>query len=171
MSVPLLRGVGVCQKKTMKKVLSILILITVALGCSSSKKTAEASADRKGQGLHFEYTALTRGSYKKVIATPEGLTVTNGRDAQPQTVALSTAEWNSMVDFYKTNIEKKLSGLQYLEAPSKKHQYDGALAATLTVMVGDQLFRTPSFDHGNPPTQIKVLVDELVRLAGLETNK
>ena len=141
------------------------------MGCSSSKKTAEAPADRKGQGLQFEYTALTRGSYKRVIATPEGLTVTNGRDAEPQTVALSTADWNNLVDFYQKNIEKKLSGLQDLEAPSKKHQYDGALAATLTVMVGDQLFRTPSFDHGNPPAQIKGLVDEMVRLAGLETKK
>jgi hypothetical protein len=156
----------------MKKVLSILILtVTVAIGCSSSKKTAEASTDRKGQGLQFEYTALTRGSYKKVIATPEGLTVTNGRDAQPQTVAISTADWNNMVDYYQKNIEKKLSGLQDLEAPSKKHQYDGALAATFTVTVGDQLFRTPSFDHGNPPAQIKGLVDEMVRLAGLETKK
>ncbi|MFP9097448.1 hypothetical protein ACLI09_00210 [Flavobacterium sp. RHBU_24] len=155
----------------MKKALSILILLTVTMGCCSSKKTAQASTDRKGQGLQFEYTALTRGSYKKVIATAEGLKVTNGRDAEPQNVAISTADWNNMVDFYQKNIEKKLSGLQDLEAPSKKHQYDGALAATFTVMIGDQLFRTPTFDHGNPPAQVKGLVDEMIRLAGMETNK
>lgn len=156
----------------MKNILSILILtVTVAIGCSSSKKTADASTDRKGQGLEFEYTAMTRGSSKKIKANQQGLTFADGRDAQPQTVAISTADWNNLVDYYEKNIAKKVSGLQDLEAPSKKHQYDGALAATLTVTVGDQQYRTPAFDHGNPPTQIKGLVDEMLRLAGMETKK
>jgi len=155
----------------MKKVLSIIIIITVAMGCASSKKTAEASTDKKMQGLEFEYTALTRGSYKKITARPEGLTFINGRDTQEQTVALSTADWNTLVDLYQKDIEKKVNGLQDIEVPSKKHQYDGALAATLTITRGDVQHRTPTFDHGNPPAQVKGLVDEMMRLAGIETNK
>lgn len=158
----------------MKKILSVFILtVTVAIGCSSSKKADDtsASAEKKGAGLEFEYTAITRGSYKQIIAKQTGVTFVKERDAKPETVAISTADWNAMVDFYENNIAKKSVKLEDIQVPSKKHQYDGALAATLTVKVADQLYTTPTFDHGNPPAEVKGLVDEMVKLAGLETKK
>lgn len=156
----------------MKKILSILILtLAIATGCSSSKKTAEASTNRKGAGLEFEYSAMTRGSFRKIKATQAGISFTNGRDAKPQLTEISTADWNGMVDYYEKNLAKKVSGLGEIEVPSKKHQFDGAPLATFTVTVGDQQYNTPAFDHGNPPAQVKPLVDEMMRLAGMETNK
>lgn len=156
----------------MKKILSVLILtVAVIAGCSSSKKTAGAPAEKKGKGLEFEYTAITRGSYKKINATQAGVTFTKDRDAKPETVAISAADWNSMVDFYENNIAKKGVKIEDIAVPSKKHQFDGALAATLTIKVADQVYTTPTFDHGNPPAEVKGLVDEMVKLAGLETKK
>lgn len=159
----------------MKKTLSILILTAiVAVGCCSAKKTAEgssASTEKKGQDLEFDYTALTRGSFKKITATQAGLTFTDGRGAKPQTVAISTKDWNSMVNFYEKNLQKNLDGLKDIEVPSKKHQYDGALAATLTIRAGKTYYATPTFDHGTPPAEVKGLVNEMIKLAGVEIQK
>lgn len=160
----------------MKKILSVLILtVTVAIGCSSSKKTAAANSaasvtSKDSKDLAFEYTAITRGNYKKVIVNSSAVLLTSAPTARPVKYDIKAADWKAMVNFYEKNIVAKGVNLENLEVPSKKHQYDGALAATLMVKSGDTI-TTPTFDHGNPPAEIKVLVDEIVRLAGLETKE
>lgn len=166
------RGRGVSNKK-MKKILSVLILtLTVALGCSSSKKAAdETVATKADKSLEFEYTAITRGNYKKVIVNSSKVMLATAPSARPVVTDIDAKDWNAIVAFYEKNIVKKGVNLEALEAPSKKHQYDGALSATLTIKSADASVSTPTFDHGNPPAEIKVLVDEIVKLAGFETKE
>lgn len=54
-----------------------------------------------------------------------------------------------------------LNELEQLIPPSKAHQYDGAFAASLKLIVGDKTFVVPTFDDGNPPAYIKEVIDEL----------
>ncbi len=159
-------------KNIMKKILSVLILtIAVAVGCSSSKKTSETVAAKADKSLEFEYTAITRGNYKKVIVNSSKVMLATAPSARPVVTDVDAKDWNAMIAFYEKNIVKKGVNLEALEAPSKKHQYDGALSATLTIKSADGSVSTPTFDHGNPPAEIKVLVDEIVRLAGFETKE
>ena len=156
----------------MKKILSVLILtVTVAIGCSSSKATANEATAKKGEGLEFEYTAITRGRYRQINVTANGVALIEKPNATPTTVAISTTDWNALVDFYEKKVAKNVQNLNTIEVPSKKHQFDGALAATLTIKSGDTAYTTPTFDHGNPPAEVKVLVDKIIELAGIETRK
>lgn len=64
-------------------------------------------------------------------------------------------------DFKKLHaIIKKidLNTIDQLTVPSKKHQYDGAFVTTIEISVSDKLYRSVSFDHDNPPGELKPLV-------------
>jgi heat shock protein HslJ len=61
--------------------------------------------------------------------------------------------------------ELDLSKLETLEAPSTKHQFDGAKHASLTITSGNRTYSIPTFDHGNPPTYIKNLIEKIDKLA------
>lgn len=65
-----------------------------------------------------------------------------------------------------TNLVSKLnfSELEQLMPPSIAHQYDGAYAASFTIIVNGKSFVAPTFDEGNPPAQIKEIVDLLYKL-------
>lgn len=155
----------------MKKTLSILFLsLMVVTGCSS-KKTATAASEKKGTDITFEYTALTRGYYRKATLTPAGISVITQHKGEAAVTEITTAQWNGLVDFYEKNIANKGIALNSLEVPSKKHQFDGALAANLTIKKEGEEFTTQTFDHGNPPAEVKALVDEIVTLAGLQTRE
>lgn len=153
----------------MKKIIPILFAVfAVMAGCSSAKKTKEPelTLQQKNENVLFEYTAMTRGAYKKAtVSSYEVVTVKDrdGKDAVSK--KLTAEEWKTLYDAYKgiANVEQ----ISALEAPSVKHQYDGALAAMLAITVGDSIYQTTSFDHGNPPEQVKPLVDAIVKLSGL----
>jgi len=153
----------------MKKILSLIALtavIVVITSCSSAKNTSSA-LQKESEGLLFEYTAITRGSYKSVVVTPTQITTAKNRDKQDSvTKKLTADEWKAVYDYYKAI--KDVNTIRDLEAPSKKHQYDGALAATLTINVADQVYNSSTFDHGNPPAEIKPLVDKIIALSDLD---
>lgn len=59
----------------------------------------------------------------------------------------------------------QVDSLKYLKVPSKKHQFDGALAARLSVGYGDTFINTsPTFDDNNPPEELKELLDYIKSL-------
>ncbi|TRW22234.1 hypothetical protein FMM05_18790 [Flavobacterium zepuense] len=149
----------------MKKILSV-ILVTTALvtGCSTSKTSA--SADKKAsEDVSFEYSAMTRGAFKKVIVKKDTIvTVTDRAMKTATTKALSNADWNSLVAASK---KVKAESLETLEVPSKKHQFDGALAANLQIIKGGTTYQSATFDDGNPPAEIKELVEKIIALSDL----
>ena len=90
-------------------------------------------------------------------------------DAEKTTVRLNDAEKTVKTD---AKVWKKLQGqiqnlpLEKLDAvvvTSKKHQFDGALAATLSVTAADSTYRSPTFDHNAPPAELEAIIDCLYR--------
>jgi len=155
----------------MKKLTSLVLLaVVIATGCNCSKK-AVASADKKTQDIEFEYTAITRGSSKKATINSKGVTSITERGGKAETTAISVEDWNWLVSFYEDEIAKKNIKLEELNVPSKKHQFDGALAANVSVMVGGEIYRSSTFDHGNPPPEIAALVNKMIVIAGLDKQK
>lgn len=153
----------------MKKLTLILLTIIFAAGCSSTKSTADKEAttkQEKNSDLYsFEYEALTRGSYKKIVITQD--TVTTIKDHEMKEVIsrpISKTDWDKLVKALdKVNVED----LENLKAPSNKNHADAALAANLKVIKKDKTYGTPTFDHGNPPAEIAKLVNSMIMMSDL----
>lgn len=147
----------------MKKYLAIVIMIVAGAGCSSSQNSQkQASTDI----TIMEYKAYTRGSNKEVTITRDKVEVKElrlGKNIEA-TYPLSKDNWSKLTALAKkVNLDK----METLEAPTKAHQYDGAMAAHLIITASDATYRSVTFDDGNPPAEIKALVDEVIGISGV----
>ena len=62
--------------------------------------------------------------------------------------------------------EISLDSLETLKIPTKRHQADAALAATLLVTdINSKEYLSPTFDDDNPPQKIKALITYIKELA------
>jgi len=137
----------------MKKFAAIVLLALFAVGCASALK-------KESDKISFEYEAITRGSYKKVIVKQDTVITIKDRDLKDVVAAgLKNGEWNSLL---KSLERVNLEGLNDIKAPSVKHQVDAAPIANLKVIRGDKTYQSKSFDHGNPPQEIKDVVDKIM---------
>lgn len=148
----------------MKKYLAILIFtVMAAVGCSSTKDSPQ-----KTDITQIKYRAITRGAEKGVTIARGNINVSETRLGGKNISAsypISVENWNRLVAMaQKADPVKKLGTY---EAPSKKHQFDGAMAANLIISVGDTHYSSVTFDDGNPPAEIKALVDEVIGISGL----
>jgi len=150
----------------MKKILSLIVLtVVVATSCTTAKQSALKEADNN---VVFTYTALTRGSNNKVVVKQGSIETTQSRlEGQPITEKLSDTDWKAVKEAYG-KITVKDEELATIVPPSKKHQFDGALIANLEVTHGDKIYSTSSFDHGNPPAEVKALVDKIIALSDMD---
>ncbi|NNK27221.1 MAG: hypothetical protein HKP06_03175, partial [Flavobacteriaceae bacterium] len=121
-----------------------------------------ASKMEQNNMITIEYTAITRGSFKEIKATKEIISYQKNRSEQASVKDCSEKEWGELMVLLKA-IDLDL--LSKLEAPSKKHQFDGAAIATLIVTVNEKLYQSPSFDDGNPPKEIESLVKYILTIA------
>ena len=137
----------------MKKFAAIVLLTLFTVGCASALK-------KESDKISFEYEAITRGSYKKVIVKQDTVITIKDRDLKDVvTAGLKNGEWNSLL---KSLEGVNLEGLNDIKAPSVKHQVDAAPIANLKVIRGDKTYQSKSFDHGNPPQEIKDVVEKIM---------
>ena len=127
---------------------SSLIILILTINCVAQKENNEV--------LEITYNALTRGRSEMIIFKQNTLLhknnintkeyVLNNKDSK----AISKAVWNI-----------NLSKIQSLKAPSEKRFFDGAMTTTISIKKGDKTYTSSSFDHDNPPKELKYLVDLL----------
>jgi hypothetical protein len=158
----------VVKTTTMKKILSLLVLtLVIATGCKSQSASAEAKKLAKGN-VSYEYKAYTRGSHIAILIDEKSISAAKSNPAETHTAIpfeTNKKDWNTLLaETAKLNLDK----LETFEAPSKKHQFDGAMAATLKITVDGKEYSTQTFDHGNPPAEIKELVEKIIAVSGLE---
>ena len=111
----------------------------------------------------FEYEAVTRGFYQKIKVNKETLVFSEDRiEKKSSTVKLNNKQWKKMLELVN---EIKLKNLSSLKAPSEKRKFDGAAHSKLKVLYKDDLYQSSSFDHGNPPIEIKGLVEYIIELS------
>lgn len=152
----------------MKKLFTLFaVSLVLVTGCASKKKAQENTA-KQASNLEFEYKAITRGTQLNVVISKAGIWVSTVRGNKPEAKKIDTVQWDELVKLYNNNITEKKVKMEELDAPSKKHQFDGALAANLTIKSGEVTQTSVTFDHGNPPAQIKPLVDKIIQLAGFQ---
>lgn len=111
------------------------------------------------------YKATTRGTFKYLEVNKDSIITSKDYSLKlKQTVSTPENTWDNL----ESEINAiDLNSLTNLEAPTKAHQYDGALGATLTINNNGNSFTTPIFDHGNPPKSIENIVNKVLSMAKL----
>ncbi|WP_029271507.1 hypothetical protein [Flavobacterium sp. KJJ] len=134
-----------------------LLLLTIIIGTScSSQKTADMTATQ------IEYTAVSRGLFKKILVHDKTVSVTNGRNTEAVETKIDDAKWNQIAEaFSKINLDS----VPTLKAPTEKRFYDGAAIGNLTITHNQKTYQTKGFDNGFPPKEIEKLVNLLVDFA------
>jgi hypothetical protein len=121
-------------------------------GCSSQKKTDMTSTQ-------IEYSAVSRGLYKKIIVQNKTVSVTKGRNAEAAESKIDDAKWNKIVSEFE---KIKPDSIPDLKAPTEKRFYDGAAIGNLKITINGKTYETKGFDNGFPPKKIEKLVNLLV---------
>ena len=135
------------------KLLLVILTIFLGKGCDEdTKQNIEAAV--------IEYTANTRGFYRKVFIENKTVTVSKDREGKdnPPALKISDADWKELIAGFQ---EVDLEGLPNLKAPTEKRFYDGAAIAELKITYKGKTYQSASFDHGNPPKEIKILVTKI----------
>lgn len=136
----------------MKLIFNSLLLFLIFNSCAAQKNNT----------LILNYEAHTRGNSVKISVDSEKVIFTNFESEK--TYPINTKKWKEIQNLVK-NID--LNSIRDLKAPSIKSHTDAALIASLKITEGDKFYESSTFDHGNPPKKLKVLVDKLFELAQL----
>lgn len=138
----------------MKKMLILFVTLIVGQTVISQEKLTD---------LKLEYQAISRGSFEKMTLTKDVMFYSDDRGKKTTaTVNLSEKQWDKVNRLVN---QIKLKELPYLKAPSDKRKYDGAAIAKLKVIKNENEFTSTNFDHGNPPLEIKNLVNYIISLS------
>lgn len=135
----------------MKILIMLLTLVSLDPSCSDSKINQDA--------ISIEYTAHSRGFYQQIFINKKQISIENKRGESPITTTCSETDWNNLMKALKPI---DIENIPNLKAPSEKRFYDGAAIANLKIIYTDETYETPSFDHGNPPTEIATLVKHIL---------
>lgn len=117
------------------------------------------SAQNHNDSLSINYNAATRGSSILIIVATSKVIYTS--NTENKEIALSEIQWNKIKEL-TSKIE--LETISNLEAPSNKRYTDRALIGSLTITKDDEIYESSTFDHGNPPIELKKLIDSLFEI-------
>ena len=120
---------------------------------------ANCSAQIK-DSISIEYKAVTRGSQISLLANSEGI-IYKSYDKNLE-LKISEDQWNEIKDLV---FSIDLDAMKNLIPPSTESHTDRAMIGSLLINKNGQIYESSTFDHGNPPSEIKELIDTLFELA------
>lgn len=141
-----------------------LILFTKDGFALYNKKKILLSTIKKEDNVNvsFEYSAISRGTYKLIKINQKSISSTTTQKGKPNNKACNKADWQKLIKAFKTFEVKNISNLK---APSKDRLFDGAATANLKITYNNKVYESQSFDHGNPPKEITTLVKEILSIS------
>ncbi|MGK0323536.1 MAG: hypothetical protein ACJAR4_001578 [Psychroserpens sp.] len=157
----------------MKLILYVLFVLILAKECDKNKEqlsshnnsevtTTELSERKMQAGMKINYRATTRGFYLQIWIEGDSIKYTSDNTLKAISIhQIPTEEKESLMQLIDELDEKTLPGL---EAPSTRHQFDGAAIATLEIAKDEDSYRTVAFDHGKPPKSIKAIVEKMLSI-------
>lgn len=128
------------------------------------KKKELLSAIKEDPNLNvsFEYSAISRGTYKLIKVNQKSISSTSKQKGKPKNKVCDKDEWQKLIKAFKTF---EVNNMPNLKAPSEKRLFDGAAIANLKVTYNGKVYESQSFDHGNPPKEIALLVKEILSIS------
>ncbi|XLS29383.1 hypothetical protein ACJD0Z_00845 [Flavobacteriaceae bacterium M23B6Z8] len=133
------------------KLLLIFLTLLSYKGCAQTENT------------EITYNAASRGFYYNVVVNKDNITVQKTRGSEKgMKMEVDKAKWEEISGMLKS-IE--IAEMENLKSDSSKSQVDAAAIANLQVKLDDENVHTATFDHGNPPEELKALVNAILSLA------
>jgi len=134
----------------MKKIL--LICFSLLVSCSSIQ---QETAFQK-----INYKAMTRGYSTEIVLQDNTLKYfKNTKENRSLTLT------EEVKDSLNTLVKKiNLNTINQLKAPSNEYQFDGAMYATVAVVLNGKTYTSAGFDDDNPPKELTPLVNYLLTL-------
>ncbi|MCL6293742.1 META domain-containing protein [Jejuia spongiicola] len=129
-----------------------------------NKKKLLLSAEKEVENIsvNFEYSALSRGTYKLININQKSVSLTNKQKGKPNTKVCREADWSNLMKTLKT---VDVENIANLKAPSEDRFFDGAAIGNLKITYNGIVYESQSFDHGNPPKEIAILVKEILSIS------
>ena len=116
----------------------------------------------KSEPMTIRYSATSRAYGSTLLLKDAILSFEKLRPTPQKTEKqISEVDLNEIAELVQ---KIDLTNLEKLSPPSQAHQYDGAPGASFTITIGNKTYRTPTFDYGNPPEEIKALIEKLEAL-------
>ena len=138
----------------MKFILVLIFPMLMAETCSQNKD--------QDKDISFTYEMITRGSRANYTLNKEDIKVVKNMGTETKaSEKMTSKDWENLIEKMK---EVDVPNIHKLKPPSDKRTFDGAAHAILTIKVGDEVYKSNSFDHGNPPSALKPLVKAILRL-------
>lgn len=138
----------------MKFILILLFPILMAETCSQNNE--------QDKDISFTYETITRGSRANYTLTKEDIKVVKNLGGETKaSEKMTSKDWDNLMERME---EIDVPKINQLKPPSDKRTFDGAAHAILTIKVGEKVYKSNSFDHGNPPAELKSLVKAILRL-------
>ncbi len=107
----------------------------------------------------LNYSAATRGSSITLDANSSEIQYSDMNG--DKNITLNKSQWDEIKELIsKIDVDE----IENLEAPSNGSHTDRALVATLSITIGDKTYESVNFDHGNPPNELKKLIDKLFEI-------
>jgi hypothetical protein len=155
----------------MKLIVCVLFMFISAKECDkkqlaseniSEVMTTELAELKMQDRMKISYRAATRGFYLQIWIEGDSIKYTSDNTLKAISIhQILTEEKESLMQLIDELDEKTLPGL---EAPSTRHQFDGAAIATLEIAKDEDSYRTVAFDHGKPPKSIKAIVEKMLSI-------
>lgn len=112
--------------------------------------------------ISFTYETITRGSRTNYTLNKEEIKVVKNMGTETKaSKKMTSKDWDNLMERME---EIDVPNINKLKPPSDKRTFDGAAHAILSIKIGDMVYKTNSFDHGNPPSVLKPLVKAILRL-------
>lgn len=134
----------------MKKLVFCAFILLIFTACSSQE-----SSD---VGLKIHYNAFTRGSSIDITIAQSSIVY---KDVNGEKAIVKKELFWQKLDNYIENIE--LKNIASFIPLSNDRVSDKALHATLIIYKGGVAYSSKTFDHGNPPKELKALLDFLFK--------
>lgn len=134
----------------MKKLVACAFFLLIFTACSSQE-----SSD---VDLKIHYNAFTRGSNLEVTITPNTIVY---KDVNGEKAIVKKELFWQKLNNYIENIE--LKNIASFIPSSNDRASDKALHATLIIYKDGVAYSSKTFDHGNPPKELKALLDFLFK--------
>ena len=137
----------------MMKIFNFFLFLLLFNGCYSQQKM---------DTITINYEAVTRGSSIILVATSSLITYKDfeiDREIKP-----SSKEWETLIQLLN---DINLSNIKNLTSPSSNSAVDAALQATLSIAKNSTTYTSQTFDHGNPPKELKPVLEKIFSILKL----
>lgn len=113
----------------------------------------------------ISYVASTRGNSIELKIINSKLTFTDSENSFEKTLTKS-----ELKRIYKSLNKIDLKSIHTLTVPSSKSHFDGAMAANISIDYKGLKNESVTFDHGNPPKELKELTEYIFQLIYTDSN-